>query len=336
MPWHRIDMAGTADGPAAAIAVPMGRRRSRGWWLRLGLGAAIVVALAWRFHPLAVLQHAVAADPGLVLLAVGAYLASQAASAVRLGVLARAAGFEQSLGSILRIHASGAFFGLMTPTTLGSDACRVLYLGRGAPGTSAAVSVVLFDRLQGLVALAAVAAVAAFVVTDVALPSGAARAIAVGGTAAVAGWFLLVAVASRLRDGHPVRRALGTTAGMPSLLATTSLVSLVVVGFQVASQALLATAIGLSVPLSHVAIYHPLVVLGGTLPITLAGMGTREATYLWMLAPAGVAAEAALAWSVLWLAVGILNGLVGGLVVVASGMALTPARVVGAARPRIP
>ncbi len=336
MAWQRIDMAGSADAPAAAIVAPLGRRRSRGWWLRLGLGVAIVAALAWRFHPLAVLQHAVAADPGLVLVAVGAYLASQAASALRLGFLARAAGFEQTLGTILRIHASGVFFGLVTPTTLGNDACRALYLGRGAPGMSPAVSVVLFDRLQGLVALAAVAAVAAFVVADVALPPGVARAVAAGGSVAVAGWFVLVAVASRLRAGHPVRRALGTAAGMPSLLATTWLLSLVVVGFQVASQALLATAIGLSVPLPHVAIYHPLVVLGGTLPITLAGMGTREATYVWMLSPAGVAAETALAWSVLWLAVGILNGLVGGLIVVASGMAVTPGRVVDAPRRRTP
>jgi uncharacterized membrane protein YbhN (UPF0104 family) len=115
---------------------------------------------------------------------------------------------------------------------------------------------------------------------------------------------------------------------MPSLLATTWLVSLVVVAFQVVTQALLGAAIGVHVPLAHAAIYHPLVVLGGTLPITLAGMGTREATYLYMLGPAGIAAEAALAWSVLWLAVGILNGLVGGLVVLASGMALGPARVV--------
>jgi uncharacterized membrane protein YbhN (UPF0104 family) len=123
---------------------------------------------------------------------------------------------------------------------------------------------------------------------------------------------------------------------MPATLGTAWVLSLVVVGFQVASQALLAAAIGVAVPLAHVAIYHPLVVLGGTLPITLAGMGTREATYLWLLGPAGVAAEAALAWSVLWLAVGILNGLVGGLVVLASGMAVTPARVVGAPRPRTP
>lgn len=330
-------MAGSASGaPAAAIATPVRRRRSRGWWLKLGLGVAIVVALAWRFHPLAVLQHAVAADPALVLLAVTAYLASQAASALRLGLLARAAGFEQSFGSILRIHASGAFFGLVTPTTLGNDACRALALGRGGPGVSPAVSVVLFDRLLGLVALAAVAAVAAMAVPDVPLPSGVARAMAIGGATAVAGWFVLVLVAGRLRDDHPVRRALGTTARSPSLLVTTWVVSVVVVGFQVASQALLASAIGIHAPLGHVALYHPLVVLGGTLPITLAGMGTREATYLWMLAPAGVAAEAALAWSILWLAVGILNGLVGGLVVLGSGMTLSPGRVVGVPHPRTP
>lgn len=334
MPWSGIDIAGgVAAGPAAPA---MRRRRTLAWWLKLALGVVIIGVLAARVHPLAVLRHAVAADPALVLLAVAAYLASQAAGAVRLAALARAAGFGQSLFTMVRIHAAGAFVGLVMPTTIGNDACRAVQLGRAVPGVRPAVSIVLFDRLLGLVALAAVGAVATLAATDIALPAGVTRAIAIGGGAAVVGWLALIVVTRRFRDGHPVRRVLGRAARTPGLLATTWVLSLVVVGFQVASQALLAAAIGVHVPLSHVAIYHPLVVLGGTIPITLAGIGTREATYVWMLGPAGIAAEAALAWSVLWLAVGILNGLVGGLVALGSGMALSPADVAGVPHPRTP
>ncbi len=305
--WHGADTL-AAGRPA----------RTRRWWLGLGVGLVIVVAVAWRVHPLAVLRQAVAADPSLFLAALAAYLASQGASALRLAMLARGAGCALPLERMVQIHAAGAFFGLVAPTTLGNDACRALYLGRGTSNVGRAVSVVLLDRLQGLVVLAAVGAAAALLVVTVVLPPGVARAVAVGGTTAVLGGVVVVLGARWLRPAHPLRRALGDAIRAPRLLAATSLVSAVVVGLQIASQALLASAIGVHVPLAHVAVYHPLVVLGGTLPITFAGLGTREATYLWMLGPAGVRAEAALAWSVLWLAVGILNGLVGGLIVLAS------------------
>ncbi|HEV7730808.1 MAG TPA: lysylphosphatidylglycerol synthase transmembrane domain-containing protein [Candidatus Binatia bacterium] len=294
--------------------------RTRRWWLGLGVGLILVVAVAWRVHPLAVLRQAIAADPALFMAALAAYLASQGASALRLAMLARGAGYAVPLERVVQIHAAGAFFGLVAPTTLGNDACRVLYLGRETPNVARAVSVVLFDRLQGLVVLGAVGAVAALLVVTVVLPPGVARAVGAFGTTAVLGGVLVVGGARWVRPEHPIRRALGDAIRAPRLLAATSVVSAVIVGLQIASQALLASSIGVHVPLAHVAVYHPLVVLGGTLPITFAGLGTREATYLWMLGPAGVAAESALAWSVLWLAVGILNGLVGGLIVLASRM----------------
>ena len=85
-------------------------------------------------------------------------------------------------------------------------------------------------------------------------------------------------------------------------------------GLQILAQKLLTDALGLSVPLEFVAIYHPLVVLAAAIPITIGGFGLREAAYAYLLPLAGIASQDAVALALLWWAIGAISGLAGGAV----------------------
>jgi hypothetical protein len=88
---------------------------------------------------------------------------------------------------------------------------------------------------------------------------------------------------------------------------------------QVAVQWVLARAAGVAVPLRYCALYHPVISVMTALPITIGGFGVREGGYVHFLRPLGVAAPVAVTIGLLWFALTLLGGLVGGAVFAWSG-----------------
>jgi hypothetical protein len=81
-------------------------------------------------------------------------------------------------------------------------------------------------------------------------------------------------------------------------------------------------AIGIEVPLSYIAVFHPLVSAIASIPVSFSGIGLREGGYIYFLTRFGVDESSAAAYGVLWLLVIIVNSLIGGLVFLASGARL--------------
>jgi hypothetical protein len=104
------------------------------------------------------------------------------------------------------------------------------------------------------------------------------------------------------------------------------MLSLVVHGFQIGAQLCLARAIDLRLPLALAALCHGVVVVLGSLPLTLAGIGLREGAYVWVLSGTGVDAGRCIALGLLWFAVGILNAATGGLMFMTFPAVPEPAR----------
>ncbi|HZR84681.1 MAG TPA: lysylphosphatidylglycerol synthase transmembrane domain-containing protein [Candidatus Binatia bacterium] len=306
-----------------ARAVPRAAVRTS---LRIAVSAAVLAVLAWRFGARDIAAQCLAARPGPFLGALAIYLASQLVSALRWQRLARGVGFRVGWSTCARMYLVGMFFGLAIPSTLGADATRAVMLGRQPPGKALAVSCVLFDRLIGLVALAAVAVGALVVGPTASLPSAVTLAIAASGSALVAGWFATPLLVARLPESVPGRARLQRLFTLDlapyfrdrALLALATALSLAVHLLQIASQFVLARALGLHPAFGFVAIYHPLVALAAAIPVTIGGFGLREATYALILPRAGVPANEAVALGILWWAVGAGGGLIGGALYAAS------------------
>jgi len=77
--------------------------------------------------------------------------------------------------------------------------------------------------------------------------------------------------------------------------------------------ALVARGLGVVLPLSVWFAVVPLVALAMVLPISIGGVGVREGGLAFLLAPAGVTAERAVAIGLLWFLTTIGGGLIGGL-----------------------
>ena len=287
-------------------------------FVRVAFSAALLGVLFWRFGTRDVFEPVLRARPGLFAAAFAIYCLSQLLSAARWMWLSRGVGFELDFRRAAKLYFVGMFFGIVVPSTLGSDAYRALHLGRRPPGRAFALSTVIFDRLVGLVALVLVAIAAIRLGPSEPLPPELVAGVNLVGFALVAGWFLAPLAVRLLPAGHRwrtfVEADLDPYFRDPRLLATALGTSIVVHLMQVASQDLLVDSIRLRVPYDFVAIYHPLVSLAAAIPFTVGGFGLREAAYALLLPFAGIRPDDAVALGLLWWAIGALGGLLGGIV----------------------
>jgi hypothetical protein len=278
-------------------------------------------------------QTARGASPAWLALAVALYTAMAAVSAWRWGVLLRAQGVRVPVGTLFRSFLVATFFNNFLPSNIGGDVVRVADTAGPARSKTLAATVILIDRGLGLLALVGIAAVAATWVglADPRLsgPLGPPLlwAVFLAGTAAALLAILapaaFAALFSPLRRLHTewvdrqlrqVTTALQRFREDPAALAGGALgavaVQLLLVGFY------LAVARGLAVPIggAALAVIVPMTFLVQLLPISMNGLGVREATFGFYFTRLGLGLEPALVVSFLGAALILAFSLVGGVV----------------------
>jgi len=287
-------------------------------FLRVAGTAGVAAYVLTRVSPGDLVATMRRVHPGTLAAAVLLYLLGQGLSAIRWSILGRAVGLYRPLLDYVRFYAIGMFFNLFGPSTLGGDAVRVMYLGRGQRRMLAAGSV-LFDRISGLAMLVALAA-GVQLVYHPRLPRALYTTVASAGLVLLVGWIAcpwLVRVLPReQRLRRYVEEELAPFWRDGSLLAWAAVLSLVFHVSQVTVQYLLGLATGVALPFWYCLVFHPLVVLATALPVSLGGFGVREGGYVLLLGRIGVPASQAVVLSLLWFAVTAVAGLLGGLVFV--------------------
>jgi uncharacterized protein (TIRG00374 family) len=227
---------------------------------------------------------------------------------------------------LLRIFFESSFIGSFLPGSVGGDAARAWSLSRDGVSGSRSVASVLMDRLLGVIAILA-SAVAGLALVPSALENYAVLwSVAVGSLGCLAA---LAIVFSRDVDrwarqllpqkapGHPLeslRRLLGAlqdyrarSSVLLSVLAASGLVQVL----RVAQAWMLGRGLGLTVPFEIYLAYIPIILLVMLLPITVSGLGTGNAAFVWLFAQAGVPAADAFALSILFMALGFAGTLPG-------------------------
>jgi hypothetical protein len=212
---------------------------------------------------------------------------------------------------------------------VGGDAVRVVDLGRRTGSMAEATSSVVVDRVVGSAAVVVLAAAGALAGGG-GLGTGAVAALEIGlavATAAVA--FLLFSRRARvlLRPIVPVARGLRIEAPARSLYhamhayrnhaGALGLVFLLGLGAQllrVAVIGLLAHGMGLHIGVATLLLLGPVLFLVTMVPVSLNGIGLREATFVVVLGGVGVAREDAFVLGLAFFAVGVLTALLGGVV----------------------
>ena len=331
-----------AEGqPGAGQHLPAERRGGAlGRWLKPVISLALYAVVFTWTDASAVLAGLRGARLDFVAGAVLLYAGGQVLSAWRWHLLLRPVALRTPFPRLTGFYFTGMFFNLFLPTIVGGDAVKAILLARetGAPARST-VSVFM-ERNVGLVALLTIAVVASWLAPPVTLLEVPLPAL----TAALATAYIVVNVALLSPAGHrtaermirrtplaklapradsiyaalaPYRRPSATLGGA---IVLSFAFQLVVIGVVF----LTALALTLDVPLTAVAVFVPLVSLAGMIPVSVNGLGVREALYVLLFGRLGIPAEASVSLALLYLGVTIAASLPGG---IAYALQKTPARL---------
>ncbi len=313
MPSANPQMPPDTDAAELAPAPARGRAYA-GFALRAGLGLAVVGFLLWRYNPRTIAVLFARERPSYFCAAFAIYISGLLLSSFRWQLLARLVGIRDYYLRFVRYYFIGSFTNLFVPGLIGGDAARAIYLGRRHHRVAAAVASVAADRGTGILAVFWLAGLAAIPMARV-LPRSLLITIVGVSAATIAGLFAAPLI-DRLLHSTPGRlRALGDTfapyLGNPASLIPAIGLSLILQTDLAIAQWVLALGLGLAIPLRVFLLSMPIANAFASIPVTLNGLGLREATYLVMLAMAGVGHSDAVALGLLWFIATALAGLTG-------------------------
>jgi uncharacterized membrane protein YbhN (UPF0104 family) len=228
---------------------------------------------------------------------------------------------------LLAVQAPGVGFGLATrsylaagftnyflPATVGSDALRAAVVGRRFGRVMEVGASIAAERLLGMLANGVLLMASVAVAVHLATPIGVSGAVAIAMVAAAALAVMLPffegarrlgarLIPARLLEGRGamLRRfvdAYGSYRRHGSMLAGVTALSLLEVCIPIVLLALLARAFGAEVPFAALVVAVPVSMLIAKLPISVAGIGPQEASFVSLLAALGASPEAGLALAI--------------------------------------
>jgi uncharacterized protein (TIRG00374 family) len=250
-------------------------------------------------------------------------------SAYRWRILIRAQGDDVPLSVLVKSYLVGTFFNNFLPTRFGGDVVRIWDGSKYSQSLVRSSAAVLVERATGIIVLFLFALVASLFRLDMArrVPVvWVALALGIIGLAAAALFFLPAAgrALGRLPEkGLPGRlkpkiiafrgaillyREARSAFARATVLAVLLQLNVILYYF------LIGKALHLPIGLLDYFIFIPIVHLIQIIPVTINGLGLREGAYIQIFRFYGMPAEAALSFSIIEVAFGLLVGLVGGAV----------------------
>lgn len=297
--------------------------------VRLCIAIALTTYLLWRNEPAAVARATAGAEWRWIAFACGLVLFDRALMAWRWLVLLRPVTTSAlPLGAVMRVFFVSSFVGSFLPASVGGDALRAVGVMRHDVAGGAAVASVAMDRALGVVSVLLLGLISAMTLSVV-VPVGVWLLLACGGAVSVlaAGVIFVDAIGDAVgrltvrlpgvRVRHAAQRVLEAVRAYRhhhGALAGVAAASAAVQVLRVLQAWGLGRALGIDAPLAVYFVAIPICVLIMQVPVTVSGLGTGQAAFLWTFAPAGVPRPEALALSILFIALGLVGNLPGALV----------------------
>jgi uncharacterized protein (TIRG00374 family) len=306
--------------------------------LRFLVSAGLIIFLVLRLDWAPMKQALAELRVSWALAALGLFLLTPLIAGLRWQLLARPLGFEYRFRRYAGIYYVGMLFNLILPTSVGGDVVRAWYLDGGQGRKMTALLCVLVDRATGLVVLIIMACCATLFQLD-SLPGWVlvsvwAVAAAAAGGLIVLPWLgrLAERVGPAQQDAHNGRRgwrywakrlasipaglldALRRYRGRERLVAITCLLSLVIMALNVVAVWMLGRSLGAQVPGAYYWVAVPVVTLLTLVPISVNGMGVREAGLGLLLAETGAPISLGVTIAVLLFGLYLAAGLIGAVV----------------------
>lgn len=295
--------------------------------LQLLAGLALTALVLYWSRPAQILDAAAAADWRWLAGAVGLVFIDRTLMAMRWIdlLVALAPGTRPPLGSVVRVFFVSSFVSNFVPS-VGADLYRAYALSRYDVHLAESTASVLMDRALGVLSVVLVAAVALPLATVEGRTQLAALLAVMGIVCAVAAAVVFSAraadvvraTAARIplrvlhRVTHALTDAVRAYADHRGALLRVLMLSIAVQVFRVLQAWCLGRGLGIDLPLATYFAFIPLIVFIMQVPITPNGLGTTQLAFDRFFVPQGAAPAPVFALSILFLALGILGSLPGG------------------------
>jgi uncharacterized protein (TIRG00374 family) len=297
--------------------------------LRIAVAVGLTAAVLYYSHPAQILSATAGAQWRWLLAALGLVLVDRTLMAIRWIdlLVALAPGSRPPLGSVLRVFFTSSFVSNFVPS-VASDLYRAYALSQYDVHLAESTASVLMDRALGVLSVVIVAAAA--------LPFAPSIAGMKVMVATIGVLFALCAIAAvvifseraaeivrasarlvPLRVLHKVTDALTDAvrryADHHAEMVRVLVLSVLVQVIRVIQAWCLGLALGLHLAAWTWFVFVPIIVFVMQIPVSINGIGTTQAAFAWAFVPRGAPPPAVFALSVLFLALGIVGTLPGGL-----------------------
>jgi uncharacterized protein (TIRG00374 family) len=296
--------------------------------LRILVAVVLTAIVFYTAHPAEVIRAGAGADLRWLGAAVALVLIDRTLMALRWMDLLRALtpGPRPHFASVLRIFFVSSFVSNFVPS-VAADLYRAYALARHDVHLAESAASVMMDRVLGVLSMVIVGACALPFAREVGIERGLIAALAVAFIACAAAGTIVfseqaAAAVMRLIDLvplNPVHRA--TTALTEAVrrysrhhieLARVLSMSIGVQAIRVVQAWCLGEALGINLPLLTYFAVVPVILLIMQIPITINGLGTTQVAFVTLLGASGAGAPQATALSILFLVLGLIGSLPGG------------------------
>jgi len=298
--------------------------------LKIVVSAVLILLVLTRADLAEVAAAIRGADPWMLLAAFAVFAATYVVRAYRWRVLLAAHGVQPPVRFLIGSYLVSVFFSNLLPSIIGGDAYRIYDSWRAGTSKSGAVSVILVDRVLGMLILVF------FALGALLLGGSQFRSIPLLGIWIVmlaAGivafvWMVFAPPRALMRRGSElvpllpgrfaailkgISAAFGAFAGRRAALVEALLLSLVFQSGVVLHYFFIGQALGFTVPLGSFFLIVPLAIFVMMLPITINAIGLREHTFIFFLSAYAIGTSEAVAFAWLAYLVVLALGLVGGI-----------------------
>lgn len=298
--------------------------------LRVGVSIVILVFLFRMVDKKNLLEIVKNADKPLLIVAFLVFASSYVLCILRWDMLLKAADIRLPLKRIIISSGGGFFFSIFLPSTIGGDLMRSIDLAMHTKKSHEVVATVLLDRLSGYIGLVSVALLAVLLgwnyVGDnptVLFSVGVITIVLIG---------VLLVLFNKLLYGKINKLLHSPQAGKirefikdlhqeihifrhhKDVVTKNLLVSVAIQVISPLAFWIIALSIGIKINILYFFIFIPIIGAITLLPISIGGLGLRDATTIFFFAKAGVGKDLSFAMSLVSFLFILIIGIIGGII----------------------
>jgi hypothetical protein len=300
-------------------------------FIRVAISLVILFFLFKNIDKKSLVQIIKNADKPLLFFSFIVFFCSYVLGLFRWEMLLRAVNIRLPLKRVITSYSAGAFFNIFLPSTIGGDFMRSVDLSLHTKKPKEVIATVFLDRLSGFIGLVILAIVAMFFGWKVLGDKSVILSLAI--IVAVLAAVLLVLFnkflysrinkilkspkAGNLRDMvTSLHEEIHVFRNKKAVAVNNILISIVIQVILPVSFYIIAISLGIRISPVYFFIFLPIISAITLLPVSIGGLGLRDATVIFFFAKAGLAKDMAFAMSLLNFSFILACGGLGGLIYV--------------------